>query len=121
MLVGLYARFIGKTFHIPTFDPMEETKKEYTENMWKVNPLKCKKLINQYWLKEKRGSANKVPQELFRSNFYEGYHDLVTFLSRVMGIPTAAYFQDWMFYFIEIIKEKAKFHWAKIISDNLHQ
>lgn len=49
------------------------------------------------------GSAVKVPQELFRSDFYEDYHDLVTLLSRVMGLPTAAYFQEWMVYFVKKI------------------
>lgn len=61
VLVNLSARSIGKTFYIPTFDPMKETMKEYAESTWKADPLRCKKLINQYWLKEKRGNANKVP------------------------------------------------------------
>lgn len=39
-----------------------------------------------------------------------------------MGIPTIAYFQDWIFYFIEeIIRGKEKFHWATMISNNLHE
>lgn len=38
-----------------------------------------------------------------------------------MGLPTTDFFQKWMFYFIEeIICGKTKFHWAKIISDNMH-
>lgn len=64
------------------------------------------------------GSAAKVPQELFRSDFYDDYHDLVTLLSRFMGLPTTAYFQDWMVYFMEeILQGKTKFYWARIISD----
>lgn len=61
ILVDLSSKSIGYNFHIPTFDEREETSKEYFESTWKVDPLKCKKLINQYWLKEKRGSTNKVP------------------------------------------------------------
>lgn len=92
VLIDLSSKSIGKNFHIPTFDPMEETTKEYGKSMWKVNPLRCKKLINQYWLKEKRGNVNKVPQELFRSDFHEDYHDFITLLSIFMGIPTTTYF-----------------------------
>lgn len=72
-------------------------------------------------MKEKRGNTTKVPQELFRSVFFEEYHDLVTLLSKVMGLPTTAFFEEWMFYFIkEIIWGKTKLHWAKMISENLH-
>lgn len=88
----------------------------------------CKKLINQYWLKEKRGSAVKVPQELFHNDFYEDYHDLVTMFSRVMGLPTTAFFHEWMVYFIEKIlrgdedvTNKASFYWGSIISDCFHE
>lgn len=111
VLVEFSAWSISKNFHISTFDPMEETEKGYIENMWKPDPLACKKLINQHWLKEKRGSTAKVPQELSRSDFHEEYHDLVTLISRVMGLPGAAFFQEWIFYFIEeIICKKIKFH-----------
>lgn len=90
--------------------------------MWDEDPLKCKKLINQYWLKEKRGSATKVPQELFRSDFYEDYHDLVTLLSRLIVLPTASYFQEWMVYFVEEILhgEDTTFYYGGIISDCFH-
>lgn len=58
---------------------------------------------------------------MFKSDFYEEYHDLVTLLIRVMGLHIVAFFQVWMFYFIgEIIHGKTKFHWVKIISDNIH-
>lgn len=90
---------------------MEETEKGYAKNMWKADPLGCKKLINQHWLKEKRSSADKVPQELFRSDFHEEYHDLATLLSRVTGLPIVSFFQEWMFYFFkEIIHGKTRFH-----------
>lgn len=54
VLEYLSTKSIGKTFHIPKFDVMEETKKGYADNMWKDDPLGCKRLINQHWLKEKR-------------------------------------------------------------------
>lgn len=92
VLANLSTKLIGKTFHIPTFREMEEASKEYEKKMWDEDSLKCKKIINQYWLKEKRVSAAKVPQELFHSDFYKDYHDLVTLLSRVMGLPIVAYF-----------------------------
>lgn len=110
VLADFSTRSIGQTFHIPTFNVMEETEKGYAENMWKVDSLAWKKLINQHWLKEKRRSATKVPQELFRSDFYEEYHNLVTLLSMIMGLPVATFFEEMMFYFIEeIIWGETKF------------
>lgn len=68
-------------------------------------------MINQHWLKDKRGSTTKVPHKLFRSDFFKECHDLVTLLSRVMGLPTSAFFEEWMFYFIEeIIRGERKSH-----------
>lgn len=77
---------------------------------------------NQPALVERQeGNPNKVPRELFRSDFFKEYHDLVTLLSRVMGLPTIAFFKEWMFYFIQdIIRGEARFHWAKMINENLH-
>lgn len=38
-----------------------------------------------------------------------------------MGFPTATFLENWMFYFMEeIFGEKARFHWAKMIRDNIH-
>lgn len=81
-----------KTFHIPTFEEMVFPTIGECKATWDEDPMGCKKLINQYWLKEKRGSTAKVPQELFHKDFHENYHNLVTMLSRVMGLPTTAYF-----------------------------
>lgn len=92
ILSDMSPREITNTFHIPTFREMKVPTIVDCKAMWDEDPLQCKKLINQYWLKEKRGSTAKVPQELFCSDFYEDYHDLVTLLSRVMGLPIATYF-----------------------------
>lgn len=122
ILADMSHKAIMKTFHIPKFREMEVPTIMDAQGVWDENPLKCKKLINQYWLKEKRGSATKVPQELFCSDFYEEYHDLVTMLSRVMGLPTIAYFQEWMVYIVEeILNGNTKFYWPKIISDCFHE
>lgn len=122
ILADLLAKSIGKAFHIPTFGEMEEATIKYSKETWDADPLGCKRIINQYWLKQKRGSAAKVPQELYRCNFFEDYHDWVTLLTRVMGLPTTIYFQEWMFYFVEeILRGKAKFYWAGIISNYLHE
>lgn len=128
ILVDMPGEAITNTFHIPTFRTMELPTIAECKAMWDKDPGGCKKLINQYWLKEKRGNATKVPQELFRSNFHEEYLDLVTMLSRVMGLPTKTYFQEWMVYFVEkILREeedvttKASFYWEGIISDCFHE
>lgn len=121
VLADLSDKSTSQMFHIPTFYVMEEIGKEYVENMWKQYPLSFKRIINQHWLKEKGGNATKVPQELFKSDFFKEYHDLVTLLRSIMGLPTAAFFENWMFYLIEeIIRGKTKFHWANMFSDNLH-
>lgn len=124
----MLAEGITKTFHIPTFEEMEVPNMEEGKETWDENPMGCKKLINQYWLKEKKGSTAKTTWELFRNNFYEDYHDLVTMLSRVMGLPSAAFFQEWMVYFVEQIlcgnkdvTTKATFYWGGIISDYFHE
>lgn len=65
MLVDMSAKAITKTFHIPTFEEMELPTIKECKATWDDNPLKCKKFLNQHWLKQKRGSAAKVPQELF--------------------------------------------------------
>lgn len=92
ILPDMSAEGITRTFRIPTFEEMEMPTMEEGKETWDENPMGCKKLINQYWLKEKRGSATKVPQELFCSDFHEDYHDLVTMLSWVMGLPSAVFF-----------------------------
>lgn len=86
------AKGITRTFHIPTFEEMEMPTIEEGKATWDENLMGCKKLINQYWLKEKRGSAVKVPQELFRNDFFEDYDDLVTMLSWVIGLPFGTFF-----------------------------
>lgn len=58
---NLSAKSIGRDFHIPTFGEMEKVPTKYGKKMWDEDPLKCKKVINQYWLKEKRGNTAKVP------------------------------------------------------------
>lgn len=107
---------------------MEVPTLEECQAAWDDNPSGYKKLINLHWLKERRGSAAKVPQELFRSDFHEDYHNLVTMLSRVMGLPAATYFQEWMAYFIEQILcgneniiTKVSFYWGGIISNYFHE
>jgi hypothetical protein len=78
-------------------------------------------MVNQIWMKEKWGSANKFPQMIYKSDFYKDYHDLVTHLSRIMDLKTNTFFQEWMFSFIEdILYGETKFHWAKMIDQNLH-
>lgn len=110
--------FIGKMFGIPLFDKMDEIK-EYALNVWKEDPTSCKRTINETWILEKRGSANKVPKKWYKSDFVEETIDLVMVLSRVMGLPTSSLFEEWMFYFLEeILHGEAKFHYAKI--KNMH-
>lgn len=122
ILVDLSTKSIGKAFHISTFGEMEKAIINDAKEKWDSDPVRCKRIINQYWFKEKRGSVAKVPQELYGNDFYEDYHNLVTLLSKVMGLPTIVYFQEWMFYFMEeILGGKAKFYWARIISNCLHK
>jgi hypothetical protein len=72
-------------------------------------------------MKDKRGSAKKVPQTLFRNDLYDEYHDLVTLLRKLMGLPTTTFFEEWMFYFIEeILHGTNKVHSEKMSNDNLH-
>lgn len=52
---------ITQNFHIPTFKEMEVPTISVGKDMWDKDTLKYKRLINQYWLKEKRDSATKVP------------------------------------------------------------
>lgn len=57
----------------------------------------------------------------YQSDFVEEVNNLVTFLNRVMGLLTSSIFEEWMWYFIEeILREDTKFHWDKMISDNIH-
>lgn len=63
-----------------------------------------------------------------RSDFRKDYYDLVTMLSKVMGLPAAAYFQEWMAYYIEQIlrgnedvNTKTSFDWGGIISNCFHE
>lgn len=128
ILTDMSAEGITKTFHIPTFQEMETPTIEECQATWDGNPTGCKRSINQHWLKEKQGRAVKVPHELFRSDFHEDYHELVTMLSRVMGLLTTAFFQEWMVYFIEKIlwgnddvTTKTTFDWGGIISNYFHE
>lgn len=128
ILVDMSAEGITKTFHIPTFEEMETPTIEECKAAWDDNLMGCKRLINQHWLKEKRGSTAKVPQELFHNDFHKDYHDLVTMLSQVMGIPTAVFFQEWMVYFVqqilrgnEDVTMKSSFYWGGMISDYFHE
>lgn len=58
---------------------------------------------------------------MYRSDFVEETNDLVTLLSNVIFLPTSSLFKEWMFYLIEeILQGEAKFHYTKIISENLH-
>lgn len=90
---NILAEGTTKTFHIPTFEEMEMPTIEEFKMAWDDNSMGYNRLINHHWLKEKRGSAVKVPQELFRNDFHEDYHDLVTMLSWVMGLLTVVFFQ----------------------------
>lgn len=61
VLANMSPKSITRNFHIPTFREMEVLTKDDGMVMWDQDPLKCKRLINQYWLKQKRGSVAKVP------------------------------------------------------------
>lgn len=62
-----------------------------------------------------------MPQNLYQSDFMEEVNDLMILLSRVMGLPTSSVFEEWMWYFVEKIpRGETKFHWAKMIIDNIH-
>lgn len=65
ILVDMSTQEITRTFHTPPFGEMELSTIKECKATWEEDPIKCKKLINQFWLKEKRSSAAKVPQELF--------------------------------------------------------
>jgi hypothetical protein len=96
--------------------------KEYTLNAWREDPKVFQRVINKTWMLEPRGSYKGIPKTLYKSDFVEEFNDLVTLLSRVIGIPISWDFEDWMWYFVDkILCGDATFSWPKIINNNLHE
>lgn len=51
----------------------------------------------------------------------EEINDLITLLRKLIGLPTSSIFEEYMWYFMEeILRGEEKFHWVKLISDNIH-
>lgn len=46
VLENLSAKYIGRTFGNLVFEKMEEFKKEFTQNVWKIDPIGCKQTKN---------------------------------------------------------------------------
>lgn len=121
VLANFTPEAISDAFDIPFPNNPTTTTIDEAQGAYDMNPARCKTLINEEWYKERRPPSVRIGKKTPRSDFHNEHGDMVTLLSRVMGLPKSNYFEEWMFYFIEqVFAGKSKFDWAHIISDNIH-
>lgn len=46
VLADFSTKLIGRTFGIPVFNKMEEVEKEFSNQVWQLDPIGCKQTIN---------------------------------------------------------------------------
>lgn len=121
VLADFMPEALGEAFDIPFLDNPTATTIDEAQIVYDMNLVKCKTLINEEWFSERRPQSTRISKKTLRSDFHNEYGDMVTLLSRVMGLSQSNLFEEWMFYFTEqVFAGKSKFDWAQIIGNNIH-
>lgn len=109
-LANFTPKTIGNAFDIPFPNNPTATTIDEAQGAYDMNPARCRTLINEEWYKERRPPSVRIGKKTPRSDFHNEHGDMVTLLSKVMGLPQSNYFEEWMFYFTEqVFVGKSKF------------
>lgn len=85
---------ITKTFGIPIFTIMSLTTKEQYLGLFSQGLEQCMKIINDLQMRHPKSSTLKFLNYLYRNDFIIEVNELVTFLSRIIGINSASTFEN---------------------------
>lgn len=122
-LVYLIEILVAEVFNIPAYDTMVYKSKDDALGLYESKPEMHDDILSKDSIKEPRSSHKRLPKKtLLKSDFKDGFAELVMMLNRVMGSPQAASYEPWMWYYIEEFAKGANIiNWARLASDNLHE
>lgn len=108
MLIKLDVDFFDRIFKFLPIDQYANIDIQSAVTYFDNNLDKCRKNINENWLKNPRHTIVRCPETLPCSDFIEEVNDLITLLRRVKGLPTSNTYYKWMYQYIHIIKKTKK-------------
>lgn len=75
-------------------------------------------MISREWLTTPRRGKSQLPRNLHKNHFVNEIFDMILLLYRIRGNEKAHEFEEWMYFFIQIILEGAQLlDWAQLIND----
>jgi len=81
-----------------------------------------KSVIARNWLLKFQKGGSRLPRPLTRDHLIQEVRDIVVLLNRLRGNQHAYYWEDWMYFFIQVVLQGEQYlDWAEIIADCLHQ
>lgn len=103
-LIRLDEEFFDSVFKCPSIERFSDITMQSVVAYFDKNSDKCRRIINDNWLKTPRPTIARWLETLPRCDFIEEINELITLLSRVKGLPTSNNFHKWMYQYIHVIR-----------------
>ena len=122
VIVRLYPASIAIVFRLPTRMQYANINLRTAQEYFTTNQTQCLNTIARSWFSQPRRGKSQLGKSIHRSLLKEEVANMVTLLSRIVGLHDSHEFEGWMFLFINMVCEgKQHIDWAEIISDSLHR
>lgn len=119
-LIKLDEEFFDSMFKCPSIERYSDITVQSAITYFDKNSNKCRRNINDNWLKTPRPTIARWPKTLPRCDLTEEVNDLIAILSRVKGLPTSNTFYKWMYQYIHVIRQnKENIFLGKQINDDI--
>ena len=113
---------IAIAFQLPTRVQYANINLRTATEYYMANQTQCLNTVARSWLLQPKKGKSQLANSIHRSLLKEDVANMVTLLSRIIGLWDSHDFEGWMFVFINMVCEgKQHIDWAEIISDSLHR
>ena len=119
VLLSVSREFVSKVFHLEehTFVDLTPTS---SEAKFMETPNVYRNVIARNWTVTFYKGGSRLPKILKKDHMSSCVHDIIVLLHRIIGSPDVLLFQEWMYFFIQIVMEGTQFlDWAELIAHSL--
>lgn len=106
--------------------PEEEQYEDWTicksQGLFSEKKSCYRSVIARNWLLKFQKGGSTPPSPLTREHLIQEVRDIVILLHRMQGNQIAFYWEDWMYFFIQVFfGEKRYIDWAELIAEIIHE
>lgn len=122
VLLNVNKETIMVVFKIPTQEAYENWTINTSYDNFSEKKPQYTSVIARNWLLKFQKSGSKLTLPLTQKHMIKEVRDIVILLHKVKRSQHAFFWEDWMYFFIQVILDQNKYiDWASMIADGLHE